>query len=206
MKTIFIPAKVKLKIDKSKIIELSKKLPENLAIAYSIQYQNQASEIKEIISKTHNVTKFMQVLGCSKPNFPINTKGVLLIGSGKFHAISLAHETQLPIYIYECEELVQISEKDIKLFEKNKRSAYLKFLNANKIGILISLKPGQLKLNRAIIFRKKVNKKAYLFLTDKIDYNEFDNFSIDSWVNTSCPRLDFDNSAIINLSDLNLGN
>ena len=68
MKTLFIPAKVKANINKDKIKSLSKKLPKNIAIAYSIQYKDIASEIKSAIS--NNVTQITQVLGCSKPTFP----------------------------------------------------------------------------------------------------------------------------------------
>ena len=99
MKTLFIPAKTKYKINKSKILLISKKLPKNIAIAYSIQYQEQAMEIKQLLSSSHNITKFIQVLGCSKPVIAKNTQAILLIGDGRFHATSLALETKLPVYI-----------------------------------------------------------------------------------------------------------
>ncbi len=44
MKTLFIPAKKISKINKSKVLAVLKKLPINIAITYSIQYQEQARE------------------------------------------------------------------------------------------------------------------------------------------------------------------
>lgn len=200
VETIFIPAKSKAKINKDKIKELSKKLPKDLAIAYSVQYQNLATQIKYLLP-SHNITQIIQVLGCSKPKFPKNTKAVLLIGSGRFHAMALAYETKLPIYILEKNQLTLISKKDIEEYEKKQRASYLKFLNAENIGIIISIKPGQQNLKRALDLKKKLKKNSYLFLSNTINISEFENFNLDSWINTACPRLDMD-SSIINISRL----
>ncbi|GAG12780.1 unnamed protein product [marine sediment metagenome] len=200
MKTLFIPAKIKTQVNKKKIEALSRKLPKNIAIAYSIQYQDIAFEIKELLS--NNVTKIIQVLGCSKPNFSKNTQAIVLIGSGRFHTLSLASETNLPIYILEKDKLVEISESDIESLKKTKKAAYLKFLHADKVGILVSTKPGQENLKKAVDLSKKIkDKTTYLFISNNLDTSEFENFGLESWVNTACPRLDM-NSSIINISDL----
>ncbi len=200
MKTIFIPAKSKATLNRSKIKELSKKLPKDLVIAYSIQYQELAFEIKRILTN-HNILKIIQVLGCSQPKLPKNTKAVLLIGSGRFHAVSLAYETKLPIYILEKNQLTKVSEKDIELYEKKNKASYVKFLNANNVGILISTKPGQENLQKALNLKKKLKKNSYLFISNAINIHEFENFGLDAWVNTACPRLDMD-SSVININKI----
>jgi len=203
MKTLLIPAKTKFLVNHSKILEISKKLPKNIAIAYSIQYKDVAFEIRKIISKNHKITKLTQVLGCSKPNFPKNTKAILLIGSGKFHAISLAFETKLPVYILDNYNLRKISKKDIEVLEKRQKASYVKFLNAEQVGILISTKPGQQNLKKALEFKKKLkDKKSYLFISNDIDTNEFENFGLSSWINTACPRLDMNALDIINIDKI----
>jgi diphthamide biosynthesis enzyme Dph1/Dph2-like protein len=200
MKTLFIPAKINFDIDFKKIQSL--KLPKKLAIAYSIQYKDIAEKIKKILSEKHTITSFIQVLGCSNPKFPKNTDAVLLISSGKFHAISLALNSEIPIYLFENNNLEKISEQEVENLKKKKKSAYLKFLNSEKIGILISTKPGQENLQRAMNISKKLkDKKNYFFLSNEINVNEFENFDINSWVNTACPRMDFD-ASVINISDL----
>ena len=200
MKTLFIPAKINPEINEKKISEL--KLPINIAIAYSIQYKEVSEKIKQILSKKHKITSLIQVLGCSSPKFPKETEAILLLSSGKFHAVSLAFETGIPVYILESNNLKKISKEEIDLLNKKKMASYMRFLNAEKIGILISTKPGQENLKRAISLKFK-NKKSYLFLSNNIDIREFENFGINSWVNTACPRLDFD-SSVINLRNLNL--
>jgi len=198
--TIFIPAKSKASLNKSKIKELSKKLPKDLVIAYTVQYQELAFEIRKILVN-HNILKIIQVLGCSQPKLPKNTKAVLLIGSGRFHAVSLAYEAKLPIYILEKNQLTKISEKDIELYEKKNKASYLKFLNSKDLGILISTKPGQENLQRALNLKKKLKKNSYLFLSNAINISEFENFGLGCWVNTACPRLDMD-SSVININKI----
>ncbi len=200
MKKIFIPAKSKAVLNRNKIKELSKKLPKNLIIAYSIQYQELAFEIRKILAE-HNILKIIQVLGCSKPQLPKNAKAILLIGSGRFHAISLAYETKLPIYVLEKNQLAKISEKEVEVYEKKNKASYLKFLNAEEAGIIVSTKPGQENLQKALNLKKKLKKKSYLFLSNSINTSEFENFGLDCWINTACPRLDMD-SSIINISRL----
>jgi len=199
MKTLFIPAKTKSEIDEKKISQL--KLPINIAIAYSIQYKEIAEKVKEILSKKHKITLTIQVLGCSSPKFPKETEAILLLSSGKFHAVSLAFETGISVYVLESDNLTKISKEEIDLLNKKKMASYMRFLNAEKIGILISTKPGQENLEKALSLKLK-NKKSYLFIGNNIDINEFENFGINSWVNTACPRMDFD-SSIINLKNLN---
>jgi len=203
MKTLFVPAKSTLQITDSEIKELSKNLPKDLAIAYSIQYQELAKKIKTLLSKKHKITLFTQVLGCSKPNIHKNTKAILLIGDGRFHAVSLAFETKIPVYLFTSGILQKISQKEIETLEKKQKGAYLKYLHAEKVGILISTKSGQENLKKALNFSKKLKKKtSYLFISNNIDTNEFENFQIDSWINTSCPRMDMNQGSIINISKL----
>lgn len=206
MKTLFIPAKIRARPNKTKISGLSKKLPKNIAIAYSIQYQDIAKQIKQTLSKTNKITKFLQVLGCSKIKLPKQTQAILLITSGKFHAISLTLTTNLPIYILYNNQLEKISNKDIRKLKQKQKVAQLKFLNADKLGILISTKPGQQNLKKAITLKnsdKLKNKNSYLYIANQLNQNEFENFpQIQAWINTACPRLDMDNSKIINAENL----
>ncbi len=198
MKTLFIPVK-----SKSFSLPNLNNLPKNIALAYSIQYEELAKHIKEKLSRNHSITLFKQVLGCSTLDFAKQTQAILLIGSGRFHALSLSltSKTSIPIYIIEESRLTKLSEREIESFKQSKKAAYLKFLNANEAGIIVSLKPGQENLKKAIALKSKLKKKSYIFIGDNINPKEFENFSINSWINTACPRLDFD-SSVINIEDL----
>ena len=76
MKTIFIPVRSKSVVDESRVLEISKNIPKEIAVLFSVQYINQAKKIKSLLEKKHKITKFSQVLGCSKPNLPKETKAI----------------------------------------------------------------------------------------------------------------------------------
>ena len=203
MKTIFIPAKSKVNYD----IDLPKNLPKQIALAYSIQYEDLAKKIKEKLSKNHAVYNIGQVLGCSKPKFS-KTQAILLISDGRFHAINLALTTNLPIYILDKGKIHLIPKEETENLKNMKKASYVNFLNSNKAGILISTKPGQENLKKAIEIKNKLkikykDKKSYLFISNNININEFENFSdIQSWINTACPRLDMNSNKIVNADKL----
>ena len=203
MKTIFIPAKIKRKPNYSKIKDLiNKKIPENkIAICYSNQFIEIANELEKVTEK--QVLQKIQVLGCSSPKFSPDVEAILIIGQGKFHSVSLAYESKLPTYILEDETISKISQKEIEKLEKKEKGQYLKYLTSKKIGVIVTNKPGQQRIKKALEFKRKLkDKKGYLFIANDINISEFENFGLDSWVNTACPRMDLTQGNIINLDKL----
>ncbi len=198
MNTLFIESKSKLNFSNFKIF---KNLPKNLAIVYSIQFKSLAEKIKSELSKSKQITLFSQVLGCSNPDFPKKTEAILLVGNGKFHAVSLAYESGLKVYLLESDSIKEIEKSEVELISKKEKSALIKYLNSEKIGIIVSTKPGQQRFSRALEFKKKTkNKKSYLFLANDINVSEFENFGLNSYVNTACPRMDLVSSSLININ------
>jgi len=182
-------------------VEISK-LPKKLVLAYSIQYKNLAESIKKQLEANKiKIERFQQVLGCSKVKTQLP---ILLVSTGKFHAQNLFLQTPI-LYILENNKIIQIPEKDIEAQRTRRKTALMKFLKSDKIGILVSTKPGQEKLNEAIKLKtglEKQGKQAYIFISDNIDLNQFENFDIQAWVNTACPGLCMDNPSIINIEEL----
>ena len=203
MKTIFIGAKIKKEPGYDKLKSLiNEKIPEkNISICYSNQFADVAKKLSEILIK--NVVHKAQVLGCSNPKFPSEVEAILIIGQGKFHSVSLAYESKLPTYILEDETITKVLEKDVEKMEKKEKAMYLKYLNSKKIGILVTNKPGQERLKSAIDFYRNLkNKKGYIFIANDLNVSEFENFQIDCWVNTACPRMDLTDGELLNLEKL----
>ena len=91
---------------------------------------------------------------------------------------------------------------------KRYRAALIKFLNAKKIGVIITLKPGQEFMKTALMLEKKFSeKKFYFFVDEAVSFNQLENFNfIDMWMNTACPRIAVDDAewfsrGVINLND-----
>jgi diphthamide biosynthesis enzyme Dph1/Dph2-like protein len=201
MKLLYIESKQKNLTIKTSKAEL-KKLPKKLFLAYSIQYKDLAILYRKELEKNKiKVENFQQVLGCSK----VNTKlPILLIGTGRFHAQNLYLQTPI-LYVLENNKIIRISQTEIDKLKAKKRTALIKYLKADNIGILVTTKPGQENLNKAIKLKQKLeknNKKPYIFISNNIDISQFENFSIDSWINTACSGLAMDNPDILNIDDL----
>lgn len=202
MKILYIPS-IQKNLDFSLNNKDIAKLPKKLFLAYTIQYKDLAHLIKQKLEKAGiQVIKIQQVLGCSKisSKFPI-----LLIGTGDFHLLNILKQSN-EVYVFNG-NLRKISKKEIEKLKVKRKTALLRFYSAKNIGILVSTKPGQENINQAIKLKQnfeKQEKQAFIFLSNIIDINQFENFNIDSWINTACPGLSYDNPNIININEIKL--
>jgi diphthamide biosynthesis enzyme Dph1/Dph2-like protein len=201
MKILYIASKQKnlsFALSKQEIL----KLPKTLFLAYSVQYKDLANRVKAVLESSRiTIEKFQQVLGCStiKTSSPI-----LLVGTGRFHALNLYLQAPA-IYVLENNRIIQIPKKEIDELRAKRRTALMKFLKSENIGILVTTKPGQENLTQAIKLKERLEKQGKqtsIFLSNNIDITQFENFHIGSWVNTACSGLAMDNSDIINISEL----
>lgn len=202
MKKLFFGVTVKNQpnydLIKDKISKIEYK---KIALLYSNQFIDVAKDIEKHTDK--EIVFKMQVLGCSNPKFPDSTEAILIIGQGKFHTVSIAYESGLPTFVLEGETIWQVSSDEVEKMAKKERGMLLKYLNSDEIGILITTKPGQLRVEKAVEYHKKLkNKKSYLFVANDINISEFENFGLDCWVNTACPRMDLTDGSIINLDKI----
>ena len=197
MKLLFVHAKAKIDLSKSiKKIKL-----DDFAVYCSVQYLD---EVKKYFPDAQ------QVLGCSRVK--TEKKNILYIGDGLFHPLNLIHLNK-PIYILNplIEKFYQIPNSDIEKIKKEEKGKLIRYYHAKKVGILVTIKPGQFtpkayitldkKLELAYNAKKRLGKETYIFVFDTLDINELDNFPfIDMWINTACPRIK--DKRIINLWDI----
>jgi len=197
MKIVYIPAKSENLNIQEKLKKV--KIKESFVIVTTIQYLD---EVKKL--KGYKIAG--QILGCNTE--VINKHKInayLFIGTGKFHPLILSFRTKKPVYTFDphTENFSQISKEELERYEKKKVASLLKYYNANKIGILVSTKPGQNNLKRAISFQNKSKKQSYIFICNQI--SNLENFpDIKCWINTACPRIFEDDLGvpIINLEDI----
>jgi len=184
-------------LNKHSFEKLAGVLPDTIYIVYIIQYQKLAEQIKKaLIEKGKKISGFKQVLGCSELK---KQNSILLIGSGRFHAFNLARYCN-QLYIFDNHTVSKIGKNEIMKLKLRERARYAKFLASSNIGILVSKKPGQYNMKKALEIKKKIEaqgKKAVIFLGGDINITELENFPIDFWVNTACPGLALDTNKII---------
>jgi diphthamide biosynthesis enzyme Dph1/Dph2-like protein len=197
MKTMFIPARRKNLSFNRKILE-NFDIKNSFEIFYTIQYENLAKEI----ANYYSCKKTKHVLGCSiiKSN-----KNILLITDGKFHALNISVNSNKEIYIFDGHKLEKITKEEISKYNNKKKGKISKFLSSNEVGIIVSTKLHQNKLNEALILKKKIEKmkkRAYVLICNNVSIDEIENLSLPVYINTACPGLDKDNNKILNYIDI----
>lgn len=102
-----------------------------------------------------------------------------------------------------------LSFDEVKPVLKKYHASLTKFLMAKNIGVIISLKPGQINLKNSLSLEKKFpEKNFYYFVDNNISFEQLENFPfIELWVNTACPRIAFDEQikfrkGVVNLRDI----
>lgn len=196
-----------------------KRLPKEIALFTTIQFIDSLEDIKKQLEKENIKAKLYkvkhtqykgQLLGCSIEKF--DSKNFLYIGDGQFHPKALLLKNpKAKVFVYNPlnKKFFIISEKEIIHWLRKKKGALIKFLSSNNVGVLISTKPGQNKLEEALKLKNKFpEKNLYFFLFNTLDFNELENFPfIEVFINTACPRIAYDDAirtkkAVINLEDL----
>jgi 2-(3-amino-3-carboxypropyl)histidine synthase len=205
IKTLFVESRFDIKLKNLDKIKIKEK---RIGLVCNIQTYETLGLIKTYLEKKkHKVFIGGQILGCNVSNvLKIKDKidALLFIGSGVFHPLELINKIKVKNY-YLFNPITSafsvMNHKEIDLFVKKKNAKLAKYLISKKIGILVSTKPGQEKLNLAIDFCNKCDKESYIFLENNLDLNKLEDFpGIDYWVNTACPRLE--GKGIISLRDI----
>ncbi|MBW3015724.1 2-(3-amino-3-carboxypropyl)histidine synthase subunit [Candidatus Woesearchaeota archaeon] len=200
------------------------KLPKSICLATTIQYYDSLEAIKQQLEeKGINVTLFKgkhssnpgQLLGCdilesdeSKQGSNRDFEAFLYIGDGMFHPKALMLKSDKEVFTYNplTESFNKITQEDIQKLKQRQKAALAKFYSASNIGIIVTTKPGQEHLKKAIVLKNKLEQKqknCFIFITDTINLNELENFPfIESWVNTACPRIAYDDAvSMVTLDD-----
>jgi 2-(3-amino-3-carboxypropyl)histidine synthase len=171
-------------------------------------------KIKVNIQKAKRTNKPLQILGCDcyPDSFEKTLKSdmILYLGDGMFHPKALILAVDRPITIFDpiSDKIKVVDRKDLQR-ELNKKKANLKiYLNSDKIGILVTIKPGQQYFLAAKKLKQqleKEDKNAYIFIDDTLNPSHYENYPfIQCWVNTACPRIGTDDIVNINQPMINL--
>ena len=236
MHTLFLDAPFtgKIELSPSTIDYLKKKNIKTVGLHASAQFcsqlqtvysQLESINVDVITSKTDRTHGKGQLLGCDSDLSSLHLSAIqhetidayLYVGDGKFHPLALVYaqkdlDTSVVKEIICSDPMthsVHILEPSVlKGILRKYRSSLMKFLNAKYVGVIVTVKPGQEHLNAAFTIEKKFkDKKFYFFVDDNISFNQLENFPfIETWINTACPRVGFDDQekferGVINLND-----
>ncbi len=219
MKIMMVEGRYKGEIDLSNLDASA--LPKNIGLATTVQFLDFVGKISQYLQMNgKNVfidrarQKYEgQLLGCDvggADKVKDNVDAFLYIGTGLFHPLGIALRIDKEVFCYDPIRAVmsKIDRAQVERYNKKRKAAYMKFLGAAEIGILVSMKPGQNSFRKAIELKKQLREKnCYIFVFDTLDFNQLENFPfIECWVNTACNRILDDYSKfpkpVVDLSDI----
>jgi 2-(3-amino-3-carboxypropyl)histidine synthase len=211
--TAYVEARATLNIDD--VLEKALPLLEKwcrIGLVTTVQHVQTIDHAKELllragktvmIGDTRRLSYPGQVIGCDYSNAKSLSKDVeafLFIGGGQFHALGVALSTSKPT--------IAADPYDNKAFSVNEQAERIvkqrwasidEAKEAKSYAVLVGLKPGQQKLEQALIIKGKLEAKGkavFLFAVREVSPEALMEFpTIDAYVNTACPRLSLDDAS-----------
>jgi 2-(3-amino-3-carboxypropyl)histidine synthase len=156
-----------------------------------------------IIGDTRRLSYPGQIIGCDYSNAKSISKDVeafLFIGGGQFHALGVALSTSKPTIAADPydNQAFSVNEQADRIV-KQRWASIDEAKEAKTYAVLVGLKPGQQKLEQALIIKGKLEAKGktvFLFAVREVSREALMEFpTIDAYVNTACPRLSLDDAS-----------
>jgi 2-(3-amino-3-carboxypropyl)histidine synthase len=205
-----MPVEYRESKEKPEFTKLIKKLDlkeKKIGLVATAQFMDSLKDVKTLLEKEGKTVKIGkgklspgQILGCEFSSAKDIEKGVdafLFVGSGHFHPLGLAIQTEKPVYFLNIEKGELENMENVKeRFLKQRYATIAMAKDARTFGILISVKPGQMKLELAKKIKKKLEdreKKAYLLAFNEIKPEKLVGLDIDCYISTACPRIAIEN-------------
>ena len=203
-------AKVDVKAARRRALPLLKPW-DSIGLVTTVQHIHKYDIIKDMLLKEKkkvvvgdagNLKYPGQVIGCDYSNAKAvedQIDAFLFVGGGKFHAVGVSLATSKPTIVADPYEKRAYSvENEAQKIRKRRMTSISEAKQAETFGVLIGLKIGQNRLQKAVEIKDKLEakgRKAILFTAREITPEALMQFpTIDAFVNTACPRIVFDDS------------
>jgi len=147
-----------------------------------------------------------QVVGCDYSNahsIANEVDAFLFIGGGRFHAIGVALATSKPTVVADpYEARAYLVDHEAERIRKQRWASIQEAMRAQSFGVLIGLKSGQKRLEKALEISKRLKaagKKPILLAIREVTPDSLMQYpTIDAYVNTACPRISLDDASRFN--------
>lgn len=183
----------------------------SIGLVTTLQHVHEVDEAKNVlldngkkvaIGNARRLKYAGQIIGCDFSNATAVADQVdafLFIGGGKFHAIGVSLATSKPTIVADPYERRAYSiESEVEKIQRQRMTSISEAKKAKSFGILVGLKPGQMRIRRAIEVKNRLKdkgKNAIVLALKEITPEALTQFpSIEAYVNTSCPRIALDDS------------
>lgn len=185
------------------------KLAERIGLLTTVQHVRMLPRIKEwlesrgkqvLIGRGDARIKFEgQVLGCNITSVTAVMDQVnqfLYIGSGDFHPLSVAIESDKPVLIIDplMNEVREIGDLKDRIL-RQRFAAITRAADAKKFLVLVSTKVGQARMDLAKELKRRAEahgRSAEIVLLEEFHPDRLLPYDADAYVSTACPRIAVD--------------
>ncbi len=199
--------------------EFISQLPKKVMLFVNIQLMHQRDAIAAQLEK-HNIEVLTsrpkhswhdgQLLGCGNEKWDQGQEAFVYVGDGFFHPSALLFNNDEKVFQYDPKtgKIKVLDKDDMRQILGAKKGGMATFYSSKNIGVLITTKYGQQRMQPAFKLQEKFpDKTFYYLLGDTIDFSKLEDFPfIQCYINTACPRISDDHSKIprpcINIEDV----
>ena len=220
MKIEFIRAKYNKKIVLPK--KEIKELPKKIILFTTTQFHDQFSSLKKQLEqagkkvlsfKPKHATSEGQILGCGIEKWDLGEDAeeavFLYIGDGLFHPQAMMINNPQEVYRYnpKNKKFEKLDRSHAEKLVNKQRGALIKFHSSEKIGVLVTTKYGQQRLQMSLKLKEQFpNKEFFYFIGDNLDFQGLEDFNfIECWINTMCPRIGLDDTNKLRIPIVDIG-
>jgi len=211
MKFIVIDGKYKKEVKLSSEALTKLKKYDKIAVYTTTQFNHKLPQVLEQLKKAgvsvtssqpERTNAKFQILGCDMYHGNLKLEedvdAYLYVGDGKFHPNAiLFHDsdsgTDKEVVMYDptTNKTQILSRKDIQRVLDKEKANIKRFLMAERVGVIVTTKPGQEHFHYTKKLEAKYPKKRfYSFVCDTVSFSEMENFPyVQAWINTACPRI-----------------
>ena len=147
------------------------------------------------------------VVGCNYSSLS-GGSAVVVVAGGVFHGLGAALWTGKPTWVADP-YLREVKRVDVRRFLAVRLEMLSRAMEARRFAVLVSVKPGQRRLQVAELVAKALRRsgrEALLVVLDEVTREALENLTgFEAFVNTACPRLAVDDAEIFPAPVVNVG-
>ncbi|MBN2567566.1 diphthamide synthesis protein [Candidatus Woesearchaeota archaeon] len=219
VKTVFIEARYRrvIRLTESQM----RKLPARVLLLASVQFLGSLPGIWEqlersgrigVLPRLRHAAHDGQLLGCNIADMrKMAFDAILYVGDGAFHPHTLVLKNDRQVFRLDprSRRMREVPSAEVREMRRRMNAALLSFHRADRVGVLVTAKPGQERLEAALRLRTAYPEKEFFYLVaDTLDLASLEDFPfLQCLVNTACPRIGYEDHAaaprpVINLDEV----
>ncbi len=187
-------------------------IPRRLGIVASVQHLDLVEPLSEALTARGYVVRVgqgdrrlayaAQALGCNYTGAEATAGEVdafLFLGTGRFHPIGLAFAVDRPVWSLDPLQNTIESPIDRGALVRRRQLLVASVRNVDRWGILVSAFAGQNRTATALALQERARsrgRQAEILSFARIDPRDLEGRNVEAYVNTACPRIALDDSAL----------